>query len=87
MRAAKARFAARGLGCDPGAHRTRMQKVRIRANTRVERFEDLLATMDKRSPSDRGICTKFDLPAINRAGCDELVKLAQSIPSNLTGNG
>lgn len=37
--------------------------------------------MDKRSPSERENCRKFDLAAVNRARCDEIAKLTRIIGS------
>jgi hypothetical protein len=73
-------------GCEPGAHpgfvgSHLMQPVRIRANTAfwLERLKDLPATMDKRTLTERDICTKFILPALKRAGWDEMVQVREEV--------
>jgi type I restriction enzyme, R subunit len=43
--------------------------------------------MDKLSLTERDICTKFILPAVKRAGWDEMVKLTQSIRSQSNADG
>ena len=48
-----------------------MQSVRNRANTGC--------TMDKRSLSERDICTKFILPAVTRAGWDKMLQVREEV--------
>lgn len=38
-----------------------------------------LTGMDKRSLTERDICTKFILPAIKRAGWDEMVQVREEV--------
>jgi type I restriction enzyme, R subunit len=42
-----------------------------------ERLKDSPGTMDKRSLTERDICTKFILPAVKRAGWDEMVQVRE----------
>ena len=38
-----------------------------------------LTSMDKRSLTERDICTKFILPAVKRAGWDEMVQVREEV--------
>jgi type I restriction enzyme, R subunit len=40
---------------------------------------DSPGTMDKRSLTERDICTKFILPAVTRAGWDEMVQVREEV--------
>src|SRR3954453_15477524 len=40
---------------------------------------DSRGTMDKRSLTERDICTKFILPAVKRAGWDEMVQVREEV--------
>jgi type I restriction enzyme R subunit len=42
-------------------------------------LKDSPATMDKRSLTERDICTKFILPAVKRAGWDEMVQVREEV--------
>ena len=44
-----------------------------------ERLKDSPGTMDKRSLTERDICTKFILPAVKRAGWDEMVQVREEV--------
>lgn len=35
--------------------------------------------MDKRSPSERDICTKFITPALRNAGWDEMLQIREEV--------
>jgi hypothetical protein len=57
-----------------------MQSVYIRANAlNPNNLEDSLGTMDKRSLTERDICTKFILPAVKRAGWDEMLQIREEV--------
>jgi hypothetical protein len=43
----------------------------------LNRTGDSRGTMDKRTLTERDICTKFILPAVKRAGWDEMVQLRE----------
>ena len=43
--------------------------------------------MDKLSFTERDICTKFILPAVKRAGWDEMGELTQNIRSQSNADG
>jgi type I site-specific restriction endonuclease len=44
---------------------------------RFEQLSDSPGTMDKRSLTERDICTKFILPAVKRAGWDEMSQVRE----------
>ena len=57
-----------------------MQSVYIRANAlNPNNSEDSLGTMDKRNLTERDICTKFILPAVKRAGWDEMLQVREEV--------
>jgi hypothetical protein len=58
-----------------------VQSIRVRAINGFELGEggDSRGTMDKRSLTERDICTKFILPAIKRAGWDEMVQVREEV--------
>jgi type I site-specific restriction endonuclease len=45
----------------------------------ADKLKDSPATMDKRSLTERDICTKFILPAVKRAGWDEMVQVREEV--------
>ena len=45
----------------------------------LNRVGDSRGTMDKRSLTERDICTKFILPAVKRAGWDEMVQVREEV--------
>jgi Type I restriction enzyme R protein N terminus (HSDR_N)/Type III restriction enzyme, res subunit len=45
----------------------------------LERLKDSPCTMDKRSLTERDICTKFILPAVKRAGWDEMLQVREEV--------
>src|SRR5208337_790301 len=44
---------------------------------RFEKFGRFTEPMDKRSLTERDICTKFILPAVKRAGWDEMLQVRE----------
>lgn len=58
-----------------------MQSGGNRANIELclEQFKDSPSAMDKRSLTERDICTKFILPAVKRAGWDEMVQVREEV--------
>jgi type I restriction enzyme R subunit len=45
----------------------------------VNNWGDSLGTMDKRNLTERDICTKFILPAVKRAGWDEMLQVREEV--------